>query len=60
MARSKGAVYSGSLKLDRVTGIRPDKGQRMSYVPVKKTPELKKVERSVKSSPNVTPNGEKY
>jgi len=29
-------LYSGSLKLDRVTGIRHDKGQYMTYVPVKK------------------------
>lgn len=60
MARSKGAVYSGSLKLDRVTGIRHDKGQRMTYVPVKKTPKLKTVERSIKTAPNTTSNGEKY
>lgn len=60
MARSKGAVYSGSLKLDRVTGIRHDKGQRMTHVPVKKTPQLKTVERSMKTMPGVTPNGEKY
>jgi hypothetical protein len=33
MARSKGAVYSGSLKLDRVVGIRHDLGQRMINVP---------------------------
>ena len=28
--------YKGSLTLEKITGIRHDKGQRMTYVPVKK------------------------
>lgn len=57
MARSKGAVYSGSLKLDRVTGIRHDRGQRMTYVPVKKEPKLEQPPKAMKTSLNVTSDG---
>jgi hypothetical protein len=57
MARSKGAVYSGSLKLDRVTGIRHDLGQRMTYVPVKKESKLEQPPRAMKTSSNITNDG---
>lgn len=57
MARSKGAVYSGSLKLDKVVGIRNDLGQRMTYVPVKKDPKLEQPPKAMKTVPNVTSDG---
>ena len=50
-------LYQGSLKLDRVTGIRHDKGQRMTYVPVKKDEKLVEVKKSTKNIPNVTSDG---
>ena len=53
------AVYKGSLKLDRITGVRHDKGQRMTYVPVKKEVKLPTVNKSMKTTPN-TKNGAKY
>lgn len=60
MARSKSAVYTKKLELDRIVGIRHDKGQRMTYVPVKKEKVLKTTARSIKSKPNITSDGEKY
>lgn len=57
MARNTGAVYSGSLKLDKVVGIRNDLGQRMTYVPVKKEAKLETVPIAMKDSPNVTTDG---
>jgi hypothetical protein len=52
------ALYSGSLKLDRVTGIRHDKGQRMTYVPVKKdTTKLQESPKGMKAVPNTTTDG---
>lgn len=53
------AVYKGSLNLNKVTGIRHDKGQRMTYVPVKKETKLPTVNKSMKTKPN-TKNGAKY
>jgi hypothetical protein len=51
-------LYSGSLKLDRVTGIRHDKGQYMTYVPVKKdTTKLQESPKGMKITPNVTSDG---
>lgn len=53
-----GGLYKGTLKLDRVTGIRHDKGQFMSYVPVKKdTSKLKESPKGMKTTPNVTSDG---
>ena len=62
MARSKGAVYSGKLVLDKITGIRHDKGQKATPIQslVKPSTELPTVAKSMKTSPNQTPNGEKY
>lgn len=57
MARNSTAVYSGTLKLDRVTGIRHDKGQRMTYVPVKPSTDLPQPPKSMKTVPNVTSDG---
>jgi len=57
MARSKGTVYSGKLELDRIVGIRHDKGQRMTYVPVKKEAKLEQPPRGMKTSLNVTSDG---
>ena len=51
-------LYSGSLKLDRVTGVRHDKGQRMTYVPVKKdTTKLQELPKGMKTTENVTSDG---
>ena len=53
-----GGLYKGTLKLDCVTGIRHDKGQFMSYVPVKKdTSKLKESPKGMKTTPNVTSDG---
>lgn len=52
-----GGLYQGTLKLDRVTGIRHDKGQRMTYVPVKKDDKLAEVKKAMKATPNVTSDG---
>ena len=57
MARNSTAVYSGTLKLDKVTGIRHDRGQRMSYVPVKPSTELPQPPKAMKNVPNVTRDG---
>lgn len=61
MARSKGAVYSGSLKLDKVVGIRLDKGQRMTPIQslLKPDTSFKTPEKSMKTSEN-TYRGKKY
>jgi hypothetical protein len=53
-----GGLFKGSLKLDRVTGIRHDKGQFMTYVPVKKdTSKLEESPKGMKTTPNVTVDG---
>jgi hypothetical protein len=56
------AVYKGKLELDRIVGVRHDKGQRLTSIQnfVKPSAELPKVQRSMKTAPNTTPNGEKY
>jgi len=61
MARSKGAVYSGKLKLDKIVGIRPDKQQRATPIQdlVKPNTELPVVPKAMKTTPN-TKNGAKY
>ena len=53
------AVYKGSLKLDKVTGVRHDKGQRITYVPVKQDTSLPATRKSMKAKPNIK-NGAKY
>lgn len=59
MARSKGAVYSGSLKLDRVIGIRHDKGQRVTPIKslVKPDTSLPQPPKAMKTIANVTSDG---
>jgi hypothetical protein len=53
-----GGLYKGSLKLDRVTGIRHDKGQFMTYVPVKQdTTKLQESPKGMKTTENVTSDG---
>jgi hypothetical protein len=53
-----GGLFKGSLKLDRVTGIRHDKGQFMTYVPVKQdTTKLQESPKDMKTTPNVTSDG---
>lgn len=53
-----GGLYQGTLKLDRVTGIRHDKGQFMTYVPVKKdTTHLQTPVKSMKTHSNITKDG---
>jgi len=54
------AYRQGTLKLDRVTGIRHDLGQRMTYVPVKKEKKLPTVEKSRKASSNIKQNKWKF
>jgi hypothetical protein len=57
MARNTTAVYNqGTLKLDRVTGIRHDRGQRMTYVPVK-NPYVNEPPKAMKAVANVTKDG---
>jgi len=51
--------YTGRLNLDKITGIRHDKGQRMTYVPVKSSTQFPSKTKSMKTSPN-TKNGAKY
>jgi len=41
-----------NLVLDKITGIRHDKGQKMTYVPVKKEPKLATTEKSKKTKLN--------
>ena len=54
------AVYKGKLELEKITGIRHDRGQRMSYIPVKQnTTKLPTPEKSIKRT-SQTRNGEKY
>ena len=53
------AVYQGSLNLTKVTGLRVDKNQVVTKVPVKKSTKLPVGPRSMKTTPNVK-NGEKY
>jgi len=61
MARSKGAVYSGKLELDRVVGVRHDLNQRT--IPAKnlfkKDTSFKPAEKSMKTTEN-TYRGKKY
>ena len=57
MARNTTAVYDqGILKLDKVTGIRHDKGQRMTYVP-DKNPYKNDPPAAMKKEANVTRDG---
>jgi hypothetical protein len=52
-------VYDqGILKLDKVTGIRHDKGQKMTYVPVK-NPYKNDPPAAMKTVANVTKDGKK-
>ena len=51
--------YKGKLSLDKITGIRHDLGQRMTYVPVKKSTQFPSKTKSMKTTPN-TKNGAKY
>ena len=62
MARDKNrSGYSGKLVLDKITGIRHDKGQRATPIQdlVKPNTDLPIVAKSMKTSPNVK-NGAKY
>ena len=54
------AAYKGKLALEKITGIRHDRGQRMSMIPVKQnTTKLPTTTKSRKTS-SQTRNGEKY
>lgn len=57
MARSKGAVYSGSLKLDRIVGIRNDLGRPMTYVPTANVKPVEQPPKAMKTEPNITSDG---
>ena len=61
MARSNGAYYTGKLKLDRITGIRPDKTSKATPINdlVKPNQKLREVPKSIKTSPGIK-NGNKY
>jgi len=50
------AVYKGSLKLDKVTGARPD-GKSFTPVKFKKSTDFPTETRSMKKSANVTRDG---
>ena len=52
-------LYQGSLKLDRVTGIRHDKGQRMTPIQslIKPDTTFQQPPKAMKISPNVTGDG---
>lgn len=56
------AVYKGKLELDRIVGVRHDKGQKLTPIQqvIKPSTELPKVQRSTKTTPTTTQNGEKY
>jgi len=53
------ALYQGSLKLDKVTGIRHDKGQRATPIQslVKPDTSLPQLPKAMKNVPNVTSDG---
>jgi hypothetical protein len=53
-------VFKGSLTLNKITGIRHDKGQRMTYVPVKKTKEITAPVKSIKKTSPKGRKGETY
>ena len=59
MARNSSVGYKGSLTLEKITGIRHDLGQRMTYVPVKKSNKFPKTTKSMKTVSNIK-NGAKY
>ena len=61
MARNNSSSYSGKLVLDKITGIRHDKGQRATPIQslVKPDTALPQPKKSMKTSPNVK-NGAKY
>jgi len=52
MAKSRASLYQGKLELDRVTGIRNDKGQTMNKIPVVKEQKVQqpKIVRKTKSN----------
>jgi len=56
------AFRKGSLKLDRIVGIRHDKGQYQTPIRslVKPDKELPIVKKAMKTTSNTTANGEKY
>lgn len=53
------ALYQGSLKLDKVTGIRHDKGQRVTPIQslIKPDTSFQQPPKAMKTSPNVTTDG---
>jgi len=58
MARNKGAVWSGSLSLDKITGLRADKKRPIPARDLlKKDTSFPKVNRSMKTVANVTSDG---
>ena len=61
MARNTGAVYSGKLTLDKITGIRPDKVKKATPIRnlVRQDKSLPQVPKAMKSSLNEK-NGAKY
>ena len=61
MARNDSSGYSGKLVLDKITGIRHDKGQRATPIQslVKPDTSLPQPKKSMKTTPNEK-NGAKY
>ena len=59
MARNSTPLYRGSLKLDKVTGIRHDKGQRAISIQdvLKKDPKFPAPNRQMKTKENITSDG---
>jgi len=57
MARTRTAVYSGSLTLDKIVGVRMDNRNKFINAPVKPSTAAPVTPRSMKSTPNVTKDG---
>jgi hypothetical protein len=59
MARSTTAIYKGSLNLNKVTGIRHDKGQRAISIQdvLKKEAKFPEPHRQKKTKENITSDG---
>jgi hypothetical protein len=62
MARNSTVGYKGSLTLDKITGIRIDKGTSMWQVKLKEDTDIRKKQTpmSRKTRANYTRNGEQY
>lgn len=53
-------IYKGSLKLDKVEGIRHDLGRRATIVPLKKDTSLPQPTKIFKNKQNITKDGKRF